>query len=346
MLQQLIEIEVILNIDKGHTRTTVATGHGDTIDHGVLYPGRRSDHIRHLEGGDILALPAERVADAIDEGVVPGRIDPHEITGAEPGVALREDIPQNLALGFACIGIAFEPSRGIATVANAPDGLARFSGFRCNAEPVCAAQGDTIVGIKLHDSRWKAVTQIGRDAADGAWVEADGIIALRQTQFDIPGIELIVPAAAVGDVTARLTAAGAHLLTGAEAYHVRRVELGRPAPGAEITEDFNPLESGLAWACADNKGCYTGQEIIARQLTYDKVTKTLVGLVADRPLAAGAEVTAEDRTVGSVTSAVFSPHLQRYLALAVIKRPYNADATVVDVDGTPAVVTALPFSEG
>ena len=106
------------------------------------------------------------------------------------------------------------------------------------------------------------------------------------------------------------------------------------------------MESGLAWACADNKGCYTGQEIIARQLTYDKVTKTLVGLVADQPLAAGDEVTAEERTVGSVTSAVFSPHLQRYLGLAVIKRPYNADATVVDVAGTPAVVTTLPFSEG
>ena len=185
-----------------------------------------------------------------------------------------------------------------------------------------------------------------RDAADETWVEADGIIALRQTRFDVPGIELIVPTAAAGDVTARLTAAGAHLLTGSDAYHVRRVELGRPAPGAEITEDFNPLESGLAWACADNKGCYTGQEIIARQLTYDKVTKTLVGLVADQPLAAGDEVTAEERTVGSVTSAVFSPHLQRYLGLAVIKRPYNADATVVDVAGTPAVVTTLPFSEG
>ncbi|MEZ4556635.1 MAG: hypothetical protein R2854_09365 [Caldilineaceae bacterium] len=64
--------------------------------------------------------------------------------------------------------------------------------------------------------------------------------------------------------------------------------------------------------------------------------------IADQ-LAAGAEVTAEERTVGSVTSAVFERTCS-YLGLAVIKRPYNADATVVDVAGTPAVVTTLPFS--
>lgn len=182
-----------------------------------------------------------------------------------------------------------------------------------------------------------------RDAADGTWQEADGVIALRQEQFDVPGFELIVPAAKAEATAAALLAAGAHELAGDEAYHARRIELGRPAAGAEITEEFNPLESGLAWACADNKGCYTGQEIIARQITYDKVTKSLVGLVADHPLTVGEDVTADERAVGVVTSASFSPHLQRHIGLAIVKRPYNADATVVDVAGVAAVVTPLPM---
>ncbi|MBI3957498.1 MAG: aminomethyl transferase family protein, partial [Chloroflexi bacterium] len=144
----------------------------------------------------------------------------------------------------------------------------------------------------------------------------------------------------------RLIDAGATLLTDTETYENRRIELGRPAPGAELTGEYNPLEAGLAWAVADNKGCYTGQEIIARQITYDKVTKTLVGLRSDAPLPVGAEVTANGRAVGVVTSSGFSPALGGPLALAVVKRPFNAAETDVVVNGQEARIVQFPVAQG
>ncbi len=132
--------------------------------------------------------------------------------------------------------------------------------------------------------------------------------------------------------------------TGNAAYTARRVELGRPAPGHELTEDYNPLEAGLAWACSPNKGCYTGQEIIARQVTYDKVTKTLVGLLCGGEVAAGDDVLADGHAVGKVTSAAYSPALQQPVALAVVKRPHNQAGGILAIGDVTAQVAALPFA--
>lgn len=175
---------------------------------------------------------------------------------------------------------------------------------------------------------------------EGTWRRTGEVTVVKQTTYDLPGYELIAPDA---DRAAWVSRLGIPLLD-AEAYTARRIELGRPSPGAELTAEYNPLEAGLAWACAENKGCYTGQEIIARQITYDKVTRTLVGLRSEAPLSAGAGVNAEDREVGKITSAAFSPALQSYVALAILKRPYNAPATVVFADGIEATVTALPLA--
>jgi folate-binding protein YgfZ len=175
------------------------------------------------------------------------------------------------------------------------------------------------------------------------FAEQDGIIILHQSAFDVPGYELIVPGAEVEATQTRLVDAGAQILADNEAYTARRVELGRPAVEHELIEEYNPLEAGLAWSCAENKGCYTGQEIIARQITYDKVTKTLVGLRSDELLAPGVEVKAEGRVVGVVTSAAYSPGVEGPLALAVIKRPHNSDGSVVDVNGQQVTVIQLPF---
>ncbi|MFN3978813.1 MAG: YgfZ/GcvT domain-containing protein [Caldilinea sp.] len=176
-------------------------------------------------------------------------------------------------------------------------------------------------------------------ALDGSWLRIGESFVLRQDVYDLPGYELLVPFASVEEWRSRLDAGAFDEAT----YTARRIELGRPAPGAELTGEYNPLEAGLAWACADNKGCYTGQEIIARQITYDKVTRTLVGLRSATQLAAGAVVEAEGREIGRVTSAAFSPALQAPVALAILKRPYNATGTAVVVNGVEATVTTLPF---
>lgn len=181
-------------------------------------------------------------------------------------------------------------------------------------------------------------------AGAGAVHEHEGVLAVVQHEYDLPGVELVLPAARLDAVAGALQQAGAAPLTGGHAYHARRVELGRPAPGAELTGEYTPLEAGLAWACAENKGCYTGQEIIARQVTYDKVTRMLVGLRSAAPLAVGAQLTVDGRDVGAITSAAWSPALEAHLALAVVKRPHTAAGTVLLADGVAAAVQELPFT--
>ncbi len=191
-----------------------------------------------------------------------------------------------------------------------------------------------------------ALTGLGfstSDFADGTWREYNGILAVKQMVYDVPGIEIAAPQSHSQQIEDQLAAAGAITLSDNTAYTTRRIELGRPSPGYELTDEFNPLEAGLRWACAEDKGCYTGQEIIARQITYDKVTKTLVGLRSAQTLREGAAVEADERNIGTVTSAGYSPALDGFVALAIIKRPYNQPETDVLAGGIPAQVVELPF---
>lgn len=181
-------------------------------------------------------------------------------------------------------------------------------------------------------------------AGEGEWRGRDGLLVVAQRQYDLPGYEIVVAQERQDEIVTRLAAVGAAVLEGDEAYQARRIELGRPLPGAELTGEYSPLEAGLAWACAENKGCYTGQEIIARQITYDKVTRALVGIVGDEPLSAGAALTADGRDVGTVTSAAHSPLLGSPIALAIVRRPHDAPGTELQMEGKPVRVVALPFA--
>lgn len=173
--------------------------------------------------------------------------------------------------------------------------------------------------------------------SDDDFSEDGGVTVLRQERYDIPGFEIIGPVHEMGALHERLSGAGAVLLAGNDCYEARRVELGRPRPGKELTDAFTPLETGMAWVCAENKGCYTGQEIIARQLTYDKVTRSLVSLLSELPLPEGATVNVNDRSVGTVTSSANSPSAGP-VALAVLKRSHNVEGTDVAVEGASARV--------
>ena len=124
-------------------------------------------------------------------------------------------------------------------------------------------------------------------------------------------------------------------------------------PGAaELSDQVTPLEAGLRAAISDNKGCYTGQEVIARQLNYDKVTRRMVGLLlpADAPIAGlkGAVIAAGGRG-GFVGTAVWSPALDRPIALAFVPRDVAEPGAIVTIKQAGAEiageVTKLPFVE-
>jgi tRNA-modifying protein YgfZ len=132
------------------------------------------------------------------------------------------------------------------------------------------------------------------------------------------------------------------------AYDVLRVEAGQPASGHELTESYTPLEVGLGQAISHTKGCYTGQEVIARQITYDKVTRQMVGLKLQAAVNVGDNIQLpdQDQNIGKVTSAAFSPRFGP-IALGVVRKPYDQPGTRLLVGDSsrshPGVVTALPF---
>ncbi|MHC4816935.1 MAG: CAF17-like 4Fe-4S cluster assembly/insertion protein YgfZ, partial [Planctomycetota bacterium] len=81
-----------------------------------------------------------------------------------------------------------------------------------------------------------------------------------------------------------------------------RVRQGIPAFPNEINERHNPWEAGLADAISLTKGCYIGQEVVSRLITYEKVQRNLAGLRLERPMAGGEEVTREGEGVGYLTT--------------------------------------------
>ncbi|MCC6904745.1 MAG: glycine cleavage system protein T, partial [Anaerolineae bacterium] len=132
-------------------------------------------------------------------------------------------------------------------------------------------------------------------------------------------------------------------LSGAE-RELRRIESGIPGPDGELHEAYTPLEVGLHDLVSGTKGCYTGQEVLARQVTYDKVMKHMVGVRLSGETTVGAELTLEGRTVGLLTSSTVSPRLGP-VGLAVVGRAAAEPGTVLgfaDRNGS-AAVCSLPF---
>jgi folate-binding protein YgfZ len=123
-----------------------------------------------------------------------------------------------------------------------------------------------------------------------------------------------------------------------------RIESGRPRYGIDLDETVIPQEAGLnERAVSFTKGCYVGQETVARLFYRGKPNRELRGLRAQTPLVPGAELSYEGRVVATVTSAAVSPRLGP-VALAFVRREAPVGARVTSGDGTGAEVVALPFA--
>jgi len=162
---------------------------------------------------------------------------------------------------------------------------------------------------------------------------------------------LLAEAPGVALVYERAIAAGAAPI-GALDAEVLRVEAGIPADGHELTEDWNPWEARLDGSFSVAKGCYTGQEVLARLNTYDKIQRRLVGvrLGPGDPPALPARIvrrdaSGEEHEAGTLTSAADSDRLGETIGLAYVKRAWEAEGTELYAgdDRRPARVSALPF---
>ncbi len=147
-----------------------------------------------------------------------------------------------------------------------------------------------------------------------------------------------------------LTGAGAHPI-GFDALDTLRIEAGIPRHGTDINDSNVVLETGIAEAVSFTKGCYIGQEIIARIHWRGHVAKQLAGIQLETsiPLEPNTKLytVTDDKEAGRITSAVISPRLKRTVALAIVKYAYLAPDTQLVIkqpNGTtlPARVVTLP----
>ncbi|MEP7287612.1 MAG: glycine cleavage system protein T [Chloroflexota bacterium] len=132
-------------------------------------------------------------------------------------------------------------------------------------------------------------------------VPESGLLIARTFPMLQDGFILIVPVAALESWQQAVQQHGATI--GDEArYEMLRIEAGLPGTGHELTEDYIPLEANLWDSVSFAKGCYIGQEIIARMESRNRLAKTLVHLNMATVAPLGSRLTEDDRAVGTLTS--------------------------------------------
>ncbi|TLY21860.1 MAG: aminomethyl transferase family protein [Nitrospirae bacterium] len=189
--------------------------------------------------------------------------------------------------------------------------------------------------------------------------ESDGRPALliRTEETGEKDFELLIPAGScLVEVWNRIWAAGEAIglqAFGAHALESLRVEAGLPKAGPDLNENIVPPEANLEGkAFSLTKGCYPGQEVVARMDTYGSVRRRLVGLVLEGNSVPppGSKLFSGDREVGWITSAVHSPSLAKVIAFGFPLRDFTPVGTplTVEIHGErkPATVHALPFIKG
>jgi folate-binding protein YgfZ len=139
-------------------------------------------------------------------------------------------------------------------------------------------------------------------------------------------------------------------MVGEEAFYIMRVEAGVPAAPNEINDSFNPYESGVIADVSFTKGCYIGQEVIARLDTYDKVQRSLIGITWDENCdidLPAVLLNSNNEEAGKVTSSVNSFLFKKQIGLAIIKKESSAAGTKLMIKDKNCFVTVcnLPFEK-
>ncbi len=185
-------------------------------------------------------------------------------------------------------------------------------------------------------------------AAEGG---ASPVVIVRENRTGAPGWDLRVPSSLSEEIRTALIAAGAHLESPARLESLR-ILAAIPRWGAELTEAVLPDEAGMRERgfISETKGCYVGQEIVARVKTYGHVNRLLVRLgVSGGVPRPGEEIFFESEKCGAVTSAAAAGASGDAVVLAYVRRERAAEGTAVtvssfagDLPATVANVAPLP----
>jgi folate-binding protein YgfZ len=168
-------------------------------------------------------------------------------------------------------------------------------------------------------------------------------MSLRRVPLAVaPAFLLSFPLDRLAEAQRMLVASGV-LPCGVEAFETVRVEAGFPLYGRDITADCLPQEVNRdAQAISFTKGCYLGQETVARIDALGHVNRKLVQLRWHGPEMPqpGQELTVEGQTIGRVTSAVWSPRCGSPLALAYLRRGFDRPGTRLETSSGQAEIVA------
>jgi len=180
---------------------------------------------------------------------------------------------------------------------------------------------------------------LGREN-DHAATDLEGIqvLAIRTDS----GLDLVTAGAGRDRVLDAITSRGVAMVT-EDALEILRVEAGRPRYGKEMTAETIPQEAGInERAVSFTKGCYIGQETVARLHYKGKSNRHLRGLELSELCEPGAVVTLGERELGRIGTAVLSPALGP-IALAILRREAEPGSDVSVEGGIDAKVVDLPF---
>jgi folate-binding protein YgfZ len=198
----------------------------------------------------------------------------------------------------------------------------------------------------------REAAQVGRGQIIETTHDEEQLSVIRATHTAEDGYDLFITGPRAADVWNSLMAAGAQPV-GHDALELLRIEAGVPRFGLDVNETNVMLEAGLDDAVSYTKGCYIGQEIIARIHWRGHVAKRLAGIrFEDAPMIEREDRvrTIDGKEIGRVTSTAFSPALNAQVALAMIKYDYLTPGTEVAVTSGDvthaAVVSGLPLMRG
>lgn len=177
-----------------------------------------------------------------------------------------------------------------------------------------------------------------KNAEAGAVIRStDGhpqVLAVKTDSIGIPAWDIIAKKDVLTDIIAAINDLDIPELP-ANLFHAIRVQNRIPWPGYELNERVNPLEAGLMHLIDFDKGCYVGQEVIARLDSYDKVQRTLVAIASASDghsassIQEGAAIPSPDggRDIGWVTSTTIDPATNRFIGLAYLRKTHAKQGT-------------------
>lgn len=192
-------------------------------------------------------------------------------------------------------------------------------------------------------ARELAGAQVLGDEHEHSEVELGGA-SCRAVATDL-GVDLFTAPGDAAAVREALLEAGAEAVSD-EAAEILRVEAGRPRYGRELGPETMPAEAGIVERAVNfDKGCYIGQEPVARLHYRGRPNRVLRGLRLAAPAEFGAGIRNDERDLGTLGTTVVSPALGP-IALAVIRREAEPGDTVELDGGASAEVVELPFADG